>query len=119
MHITEPIARRKQPLVSIETTPPEKGRSIPELFGSVDRLLPFHPTFIAVTYHQQRIVYEDAGAEPTRRVPRRKNPGTVGSRAAVAIGERRPMPGPITSSPRWPLTRNLSASSTLTCPRNW
>jgi methylenetetrahydrofolate reductase (NADPH) len=83
LHITELIGRRKQPLVSIEITPPEKGRSISELFGSVDQLLPFEPTFITVTYHQQRIVYEDAGAGLTRKVPRRKNPGTVGICAAI------------------------------------
>ena len=84
MHITELIARRKQPLVSIEITPPEKGRSISELFGSVDQLLPFRPTFITVTYHQQRIVYEDVGAGLTKKIPRRKNPGTVGICAAIA-----------------------------------
>jgi methylenetetrahydrofolate reductase (NADPH) len=84
MHITELIARRKRPLVSVEITPPEKGRSISELFGSIDQLLPYQPTFITVTYHQQRIVYEDVGAGLTRKVPRRKNPGTVGICAAIA-----------------------------------
>lgn len=84
MHVTELITQRKQPLVSIEITPPEKGRSISELFSSVDLLLPFQPTFITVTYHQQRIVYEDVGAGLTRKIPRRKNPGTVGICAAIA-----------------------------------
>jgi methylenetetrahydrofolate reductase (NADPH) len=83
LHITELITRRKQPLVSIEITPPEKGRSISGLFSSVDQLLPFKPTFITVTYHQQRIVYEDVGAGLTRKIPRRKNPGTVGICAAI------------------------------------
>ncbi len=83
MHITGLIARRKQPLVSIEITPPEKGRSISELFGSVDQLLPFKPTFVTGTCHQQRIVYEDVDAGLTRKVPRRKNPGTVGICAVV------------------------------------
>jgi len=84
LHITELIARRKQPLVSIEITPPEKGRSISELFSSVDQLLPFRPTFITVTYHQQRIVYEEPVPGQIRKVPRRKNPGTVGICAAIA-----------------------------------
>jgi methylenetetrahydrofolate reductase (NADPH) len=83
MHITELIARRKRPLVSIEITPPEKGRSITELYGSVDQLLPFQPTFITVTYHQQRIVYEEPVPGRIRKVPRRKNPGTVGICAAI------------------------------------
>jgi len=84
LHITELIARRKQPLVSIEITPPEKGRSIAELYSSVDQLLPFHPTFVTVTYHQQRIVYEEPVPGQIRKVPRRKNPGTVGICAAIA-----------------------------------
>lgn len=83
MHITELMAARKRPLVSIEITPPEKGRSISELFGSVDQLLPFNPTFITVTYHQQRIVYEEPVPGQIRKVPRRKNPGTVGICAAI------------------------------------
>ncbi|MBN2464816.1 methylenetetrahydrofolate reductase [candidate division WOR-3 bacterium] len=83
LQIPELIARRTRPLVSIEITPPEKGRSISELFGSVDQLLPYDPTFITVTYHQQRIVYEDVGAGLTRKIPRRKNPGTVGICAAI------------------------------------
>ncbi len=77
------MAARKRPLVSIEITPPEKGRSISELFGSVDQLLPFNPTFITVTYHQQRIVYEEPVPGQIRKVPRRKNPGTVGICAAI------------------------------------
>jgi methylenetetrahydrofolate reductase (NADPH) len=84
MHIVEHIARRERPLVSVEITPPEKGRSIQEIFYTVDQLLPFQPTFITVTYHQQRIVYQELGAGMVKRVPRRKNPGTVGICAAIA-----------------------------------
>jgi methylenetetrahydrofolate reductase (NADPH) len=84
MHITEYIARRLKPLVSIEITPPEKGHSIQEIFDTIDQLLPYKPTFVTVTYHQQRIVYQDAGAGLVRKVPRRKNPGTVGICAAIA-----------------------------------
>jgi len=84
MHITELIARRKRPLVSIEITPPEKGRTVEEIFNSVDSLLPYNPTFITVTYHQQRIVYQELGAGMIKKIPRRKNPGTVGICAAIA-----------------------------------
>ena len=84
MHITELIAGRKRPLVSIEITPPEKGHRIQEIFDAIDLILPFEPTFITVTYHQQRIVYRDIGAGLIKKVPRRKNPGTVGICAAIA-----------------------------------
>jgi methylenetetrahydrofolate reductase (NADPH) len=84
MHITELLRHRDRPLVSVEITPPEKGRSIQEIFEAIDGLMPFHPAFITVTYHQQRIVYQDIGGGLTRRVPRTKNPGTVGICAAVS-----------------------------------
>lgn len=84
MQIPETIAKRKKPLLSIEITPPEKGRSIQEIFDAIDLILRFQPTFITVTYHQQRMVYEDVGGGLTKKVPRRKNPGTVGICAAIA-----------------------------------
>jgi methylenetetrahydrofolate reductase (NADH) len=84
MHITEHIARRARPLVSIEITPPEKGRGVEEIFDTVAALMPFRPTFVTVTYHQQRIVYQDVGGGLVKKVPRRKNPGTVGICAAIA-----------------------------------
>jgi methylenetetrahydrofolate reductase (NADPH) len=83
LHITEHIAKRKRPLVSIEITPPEKGRNIQEIFDSIDQLMLYAPTFITVTYHQQRIVYQDVGPGLIKKVPRRKNPGTVGICAAI------------------------------------
>jgi methylenetetrahydrofolate reductase (NADPH) len=84
MRISDLIAKRKKPLVSIEITPPEKGQSIEEIFNAVDQILRFQPTFITVTYHQQRIVYEEIGAGLVKKIPRRKNPGTVGICAAIA-----------------------------------
>lgn len=84
MHITEHIARRKRPLISMEITPPEKGHSVEQVFETVEELLPFEPSFVTVTYHQQRIVYDDIGGGLMRKIPRRKNPGTVGICAAIA-----------------------------------
>jgi len=84
MHIVEHLKRRRRPLVSVEITPPEKGHRIEELYGAVDALMPFEPAFITVTYHQQRIVYEEVASGLVRKVPRRKNPGTVGICAAIA-----------------------------------
>ena len=83
MHITEHIAKRTKPLISLEITPPEKGHSIQGIFETVDLLLPYHPSFINVTYHQQSIVYEEQDGS-IRKVPKRKKPGTVGICAALA-----------------------------------
>ena len=83
MRIIECLARRTRPLISLEITPPEKGSSIQGIYDTIEQLLPYHPAFINVTYHQQRIVYEDLGNGMIRKVPRRKNPGTVGICAAI------------------------------------
>jgi len=84
VHVTGLIAQCQGPRFSIEITPPEKGHGIQEIFDAVDLVLPFQPMFITVTYHQQRIVYEDLGAGLIQKIPRRKNPGTVGICAAIA-----------------------------------
>ncbi len=83
MHITEQLQRAEKTLISLEITPPEKGHSIQGIFETVDRLAPYGPSFINVTYHQTSIVYEEQD-DVIRRVPKRKKPGTVGICAALA-----------------------------------
>lgn len=83
MHITEHLQNAKGTLISLEITPPEKGHSIQGIFDTVDRLAPFSPSFINVTYHQTSIVYEEED-DVIRKVPKRKKPGTVGICAALA-----------------------------------
>ncbi|MDI6739609.1 MAG: methylenetetrahydrofolate reductase [Candidatus Edwardsbacteria bacterium] len=83
MHITEHLTQRTKPLISLEITPPEKGHSIQGIFETVDQLVPYHPSFINVTYHQQSIVYEEQGGA-IKKIPKRKKPGTVGICAALA-----------------------------------
>jgi len=83
MHVIEILKNRKKTLISLEITPPEKGRSIEEIFQSVEILKKYNPAFINVTYHQQQIVYEEIGSE-IKKVPRRKKPGTIGICAALA-----------------------------------
>lgn len=82
MHLTEILKNRDKTLVSLEITPPEKGHSIQNIFDTVERLKPYDPAFINVTYHQQHIVYEEAG-DKIIKVPRRKKPGTIGICAAL------------------------------------
>lgn len=83
MHITEHLRNAKKTLISLEITPPEKGHSIQGIFETVDRLAPYGPSFINVTYHQTSIVYEEQD-DVIRKVPKRKKPGTVGICAALA-----------------------------------
>ena len=82
MHVTKLLKDREKTLVSLEITPPEKGHSIEEIFQTVDKLLPYGPAFINVTYHQQHIFYEETDGQVVK-VPRRKKPGTIGICAAL------------------------------------
>ncbi len=83
MHVIEALNNAKKMLISLEITPPNKGTSIEELYTTLDELMPFHPAFINVTYHQPQVVYEEIDGV-IHRIPKRKKPGTVGICAAIA-----------------------------------
>ncbi len=52
MHLTDYIKNRKgKPLLSLELIPPEKGKSIDEIYQTMDTLMTFSPTFVSVTSH--------------------------------------------------------------------
>lgn len=82
MKVIEALKKSKEVLISLEITPPDKGRSIDELFFTLDELIPFKPSFINVTYHQPHVVYEEKNGV-IQRIPKRKKPGTVGICAAI------------------------------------
>jgi len=69
-------------LFSLEITPPDRGRSVDDIFTTIDALMPFAPQFINVTYHQSHVVYEEKDGIICRR-PRRKKPGTIGICSAI------------------------------------
>ncbi|MCX6556721.1 MAG: methylenetetrahydrofolate reductase [Candidatus Aminicenantes bacterium] len=69
-------------LFSLEITPPDRGKSVDDVFSGLEALMPFEPQFINVTYHQPHTVYEEKDGIITRR-PRRKKPGTVGICSAI------------------------------------
>ncbi len=78
----EVLKKREKLVLSLEVTPPDRGRSIGDIFKTVEELLPFNPQFINVTYHQPHVMFEETPAGIVRR-PTRKKPGTVGICAAI------------------------------------
>ena len=82
MRITDLIKNAKGKMISFEITPQDKGKSINEIFYTIDRLIEFNPAFITVTYHQQRVVYEEVEGVIHKR-PLRKKAGTVGICSAI------------------------------------
>lgn len=83
MTIPEHIAKSKQPRISYELLPPVKGNSIETIFSTLDKLIPFNPPFINITYHREEVTYvkqPDGSLKPS---VVRKRPGTVGIAAAI------------------------------------
>lgn len=80
--VKEVVEKNEKLIFSLEITPPDRGRSIDEIFRTIDNLMPFNPQFINVTYHQPHVAYEEKGDTIIRR-PIRKKPGTVGICAAI------------------------------------
>lgn len=80
--MTEALTESHGPIFSLEITPPDRGRSVDDLFRVIDDLAHFKPSFINVTFHQPHVVYEEVGDTIIRR-PKRKKPGTVGISAAI------------------------------------
>lgn len=82
MKITDKLQKGKT-LFGFELLPPLKGDNIDTIFDTIDRLAPFDPSYINVTYHREEIkLIEREGGLLERRVVR-KRPGTVGISAAI------------------------------------
>ena len=83
MKLTQHLAEATDTIISLEVLPPTKGRSIDSLYGSLDPLMEFKPSFINVTYHRAEQILKkrsDGFLEP---IEIRKRPGTVGICAAL------------------------------------
>ncbi|MCB0486701.1 MAG: methylenetetrahydrofolate reductase [NAD(P)H], partial [Flavobacteriaceae bacterium] len=70
-------------LFSFEIIPPQKGRSIQELYDNIDPLMEFKPPFIDVTTSREEYVYIDKGDGLLDRKLTRMRPGTLGICAAL------------------------------------
>jgi len=68
---------------SFEVLPPLKGRSIGQLFDSIDKLIDFAPKYINITTHRSELVYKSVSDGLYQRVSERSRPGTVAVAAAI------------------------------------
>lgn len=83
MKVTEHIAKASTTLFSIEVLPPLKGQNINSIFETMDKLMPYKPAFVDVTYHREEIVFREVGNGLLEKHVVRKRPGTVGICAAI------------------------------------
>ena len=83
MKVTDHIGKAKgETLFSFEIIPPQKGKSIKELYDNIDPLMEFKPPFIDVTTSREEYIYLDKGGLLDKKLTRMR-PGTVGICASI------------------------------------
>ena len=82
MRIDEFLKNGTDFFFSLEITPPDRGRSVNDIYTTIDSLAAFNPAFINVTYHQPHISFRTENGKKIREVYRKK-PGTIGVCAAI------------------------------------
>jgi methylenetetrahydrofolate reductase (NADPH) len=84
MKVTQHIENAKgETLFSFEIIPPQKGKSIQELYHNIDPLMEFKPPFIDVTTSREEYIYIDKGNGLLDKKLTRMRPGTLGICAAI------------------------------------
>ena len=84
MKVTEHIeAAKGSTLFSFEIIPPQKGKSIQELYDNIDPLMEFKPPFIDVTTSREEYIYVDKGNGLLDKKLTRMRPGTLGICASI------------------------------------
>lgn len=73
MHLTEYLKHRGgKTLISIEIVPPQKGKSIDQIFRAVEDLIQFDPAFVSVTSHAHERVIQRVDGKKVLRVKRKR-----------------------------------------------
>ncbi len=84
MKVTEHVeAAKGNTLFSFEIIPPQKGKSIQELYDNIDPLMEFKPPFIDVTTSREEYIYVDKGNGLLDKKLTRMRPGTLGICASI------------------------------------
>lgn len=84
MKVTDHITTANgKTLFSFEIIPPQKGKSIQELYDNIDPLMEFNPPFIDVTTSREEYIYIDKGNGLLDKKLTRMRPGTLGICAAI------------------------------------
>ena len=84
MKVTEHIEDAQgKTLFSFEIIPPQKGKSIQELYDNIDPLMEFKPPFIDVTTSREEYIYVDKGNGLLNKKLTRMRPGTLGICASI------------------------------------
>lgn len=82
MKVTDLIKNQSKPFYSLEITPPLKIKSVQQIFNVIDKIKPYDPKFINITYHQQAMSVEEIDGVSTK-VVYQKHASTVGVCSAI------------------------------------
>lgn len=82
MKVTEHLEKSRNPLISFEIIPPQRGGDINALLQVLDELIKYSPPFIDVTSHAAEVVYRETPKGIQMKI-RRKRPGTIGISVAI------------------------------------
>lgn len=82
MKVTEYFEKAKDPFITFELLPLQRGGDIKKIFSIVDVLINYKPPFIDVTSHSAQIQYEETPGGIKKKV-KRKRPGTIGISVAI------------------------------------
>ncbi len=83
MKVIDILNSAKSTLFSFELLPPLKGHNIETIFATIDKLKPFNPAYINITYHREEVVYMPNGSGKDIPVKVRRRPGTIGLATAI------------------------------------
>ncbi|MDI3526009.1 MAG: methylenetetrahydrofolate reductase [Tenuifilum sp.] len=83
MKVIDILNNSKKTLFSFELLPPLKGHNIETIFSTIDKLKPYNPAYINITYHREEVVYTTNSNGVKIPVKLRRRPGTVGLSAAI------------------------------------
>lgn len=81
--VTDILRNTRETLFSFEVLPPVKGKSMEQIYTTIDRLMPFNPAFIEVTTHRSDFTYREIQPGQYVRVEDRLRPGTVAVASAI------------------------------------
>lgn len=83
MKVTEHLANAKNPLISFEIIPPQRGGNIKQLMNVLEEIVKYNPPFIDITSHAAEAIYEETSNGGFQMKIKRKRPGTLGICALI------------------------------------
>ncbi len=83
MSVASLLQETQETLFSFEVLPPLRGRSIDQIYDTIDTLMPFKPAFIEVTTHRSDFTYRETSPGTFCRIEERLRPGTVAVSCAI------------------------------------